>query len=290
MKKILTLTIIVVLLGLNVHSQGFFKRTFKISSSMQTYETQQEPAQFQLRINNHAKDDWLINAAVSAVFRELSSGPYTSKLVAELHRNTIIDEEQYNYQAGYQFVFMNGSGATLTPYIIGNLKYVRDRVEDNHSFVATVNLLGYLHTSSLSLGRQKHFDNDKFTYTISPAVEFQYQNFFASEADPGSIFRPMVIVSASLAKNWANIPGKISPAKMVEVSFNSTFRSAVINSTTNSEKYTKLFKAGINYFLYFDAQKESSPVSIGASYNLGSDPLNGLKDQKFWQLALQIKI
>lgn len=288
-KVIITATLMAILVVQYSHAQD--KSVFKaisVSASMQTYESQQEPAQFQFTLPHEGSSSWLLNAAASVGLKPLSKGTLTSKFVAEFHRNTLIDDEQYNYQAGYQFEIMDGDGSKLTPYITGNVKYVRDQIADKHSLAASVNALPYYHPDKgFVLGSPGYFNSENFTYVVAPSIEFQYQEYFASATHSGSILRPIVNLSNSLAFNKE---AKYAPLKLLELTFNYVWRYALINSTANEEGRTSLLKTGLNYYLYSGATGKSSPVSLGINYNQGSDPLNGLLKQRYWLFSLQVKI
>jgi hypothetical protein len=140
-----------------------------------------------------------------------------------------------------------------------------------------------------NFGRPAYIDSEKYTYQLGPYAEVQYQQFFASGAKiSGAIIRPMIDFSASFARNRKKKGTKIArPPKLVEIAFDYVNRYAIVNSTGSKEGYTKLFKAGLNYYIL---STPGSSVAFGMNYNLGSDPLNGLKEQRFWQFALQVQL
>ncbi|MDB5136390.1 MAG: hypothetical protein JWP37_2993 [Mucilaginibacter sp.] len=281
---------------------------FQLRQSFQTSDLQQSPAMLQLTIPGTGKSNWLVDAGASVTLSRLSSGPFTSKLVAEFHRNTLVDSQQYNYQAGYNFSWFKRNGNHVTPVWTGNLKYIRDRVDSSNSLAATLNFSLYRSKNKgFDLGRPGYLSNEKYTYQLTPSVEAQYQQLMTSDKQAtGSILRPLVDLSASFAWNKKKKDDSVTickevdgvlkkvkikkleaPQKLLEFAFDYINRYAAVNNTGNGERYTKLLKTGISYYLL---STSTSSVSLGASYNLGSDPLNGLKDQRFWQFSLQLQL
>lgn len=276
-------------------SEPFFKN-FQLRQSFQTADQQQSPAQLQFTLPGDGKNSWLVDAAVSLSVAPLSSGPFTSKIIAEYHRNTIVDAPVYNYQAGYSFNYLQRGTNNLRLLLTGNVKYINNLADTNRSFAITLNFAGYRNAlHGLNWDHPFYLDNKKYTYQFSPYLEAQYQQLSANGAGKsGSIFRPVADLSGSFAINKQTVSTgdhkKVklaAPSKLIELAVDYTNRYAVINSTGNGEGFTKLFKAGLNYYFISNS---SSSVSMGASYNQGSDPLNGLKDQRFWQFSLQVQL
>jgi len=73
--------------------------------------------------------------------------------------------------------------------------------------------------------------------------------------------------------------------KSIEFFINYSGRYDILNSTENREYYTHLLKTGIDYYLLNDPLD----VTIGISFNRGSNPLQGLKNQQFWLFTLSIQ-
>ena len=271
-------------------NQPFF-RGFQLRQSFQTADFQQCPAQIQFTLPGNGKDSWLINAGISTGIAPLSSSDITAKVVAEYHRNTILDAPQNNYQIGYNMQYLQEGDDNLRLLLTSNVKYIRDVIDSTHSLAITLNLAGYRNGKhGLDWDHPGYLSDGKYTYQFSPYLEAQYQQFFVSgKQHAGSIVRPLADLSASIAINKPKLKSKklTAPTKLIELTVDYTNRYAIVNTTDNGEKFTKLFKAGLNYYFINTGSKS---ISFGASYNQGSDPLNGLKDQKFWQFSLQVQI
>lgn len=270
-------------------NQAPFFSKFQLRQSFQCPEMQQSPALLELTIPSAGSPNWLVDAAAGITLGRLSTSSFTSKLIAEFHRNTLVDSLQYNYQVGYNFSWFNSkNGNQFTPVWTGNLKYIRDVADSSHSIAATLNFTLYRSgRDRFNLARPAYIDHEKFTYQFTPSIEAQYQQILIStQQTTGAIVRPLLDLSSSFAINKKKEKGK-APPKLVELSVNYINRYAIVNSTGNGEGYSKLFNAGLSYYLL---NTSSASVSLGGSYNLGSDPLNGLKDQRFWQFCLQMQM
>jgi hypothetical protein len=273
-----------------IASAPFFSG-FQLRQSFQTPDQQLNPALVQLTIPGNGRDNWLVDAGISVTLGQLSQGSFTSKLVGEFHRNTLVDSQQYNYQLGYNFSIQHSKGNDHTvPVWTGNVKYIRDIVDSGHSVAASLNLALYRTSRTTTcIGRPGYSSDYKYTYQLNPSLEVQYQQVLASDKSAtGAIIRPLLDLAASFAINKPMDPkAKIkTPSKLIEVSLDYDNRYAVVNSTKDGEGFSKLMKAGLSYYFF---STTSSSASVGASYNLGSDPLNGLKDQRFFLFALQVQ-
>ncbi|GAA3974864.1 hypothetical protein GCM10022210_26580 [Mucilaginibacter dorajii] len=261
---------------------------FQLRQSFQDATAKESPAQLMLTIPSSGGSSWLVDAGVAARVVPLSGVNSVSNLVGEFHRNTLISNPQYNWQLGFNYAYLHTKpDGQFALSWTANAKYVRDVIDTAHS-VATTLSIGFYRTGKdyLNFGRPRSFDNQKMTYQIDPSVQVQYQQYFGNDLHTGGIVRPLVSLAASLAWNSARTKG-LAASKKFELAASYTNRYAAANNTGNGERYTKLLSTGINYYFINSA---SSTVSVGASYNLGSDPLNGLKDQNFLQFAFQVQI
>jgi hypothetical protein len=272
----------------STNNQALF-RGFQLRQSFQTADVQQSPAQLQLTLPGNGKDSWLVNAGLSAGIAPLTSSDVTSKLVAEYHRNTILTSPQNNYQIGYNLQYLQNGDTNLRLLLTGNIKYIQNVIDSTHSLAVTLNLAGYRNgKNGLDWDHPGYLSDGKYTYQFSPYFEAQYQQFFAGgKQSAGSVLRPLADLSGSFAINKPKTKKIVAPTKQFELTVDYTNRYAIVNTTNNREEFTKLFKAGLNYYFLNTGSKS---ISFGANYNQGSDPLNGLKDQKFWQFCLQIQL
>jgi len=73
-------------------------------------------------------------------------------------------------------------------------------------------------------------------------------------------------------------------AKLLELSFSYTGRSAFIHHNSNFESYIPLFTAGINVF-----PLNNDNFSFGLSYNNGANPIDATPKQSFWLFSITFK-
>lgn len=272
-------------------------KDLQIRQTFETTDGKFSPAQIQISIPDNGKSNYLIDAGLALKLDFLKLKSITSYITGEYHYNTLINLPQNNYQFGYNLRWFERSdnpNRNWRNIIIGNLKYIRDQVYSTNSFAAIANWTLYNKSrTGLQLNHPgylaKGTDNFHYTYNLTPYLGAQYQQFFNSTVfHSGSIARALVNVSGAIAlnKKYDADASIKQPQKNIEFFADFIARYAMIN-TTNPERYTKRFKSGINYY-FINTPKVS--VSIGGNYNLGSDPLHGLKDQQYWQIAFQLQI
>jgi hypothetical protein len=298
MKKIY-LILILLFAGLHSYAQTELDTIFRSLQIRQTFETtdgKEAPAQLQVNLPSGGKGNYLIDAGASLKIDFLSWKSITSSVIAEFHRNTLITAPQNNYEFGYKLRWFERS-RNKTQYwrniIVVNLKYVRNQIYTTNAFATTINWTWYnKKRTGIQLNRPVYLSNYKYTYNLNPYIGSQYQQLFESSptTNSGSIVRILGNLSGSIAinKKYDTSKGiKSNPPKNIELFADFTARDAFVNSTHNNEGYTKLFKTGLNYYFI---NTPNVSVSLGGNYNLGSDPLNGLKPQQYWLIAFQVQI
>ncbi len=256
-----------------------------IGQSMETAEQTKEPAQFQLTLPKKDSASWLTNIGLSY---KLGSNSHSllSKLTTEYHRNTVIDKKQNNLMLGYSYTWqfdkkVNNKNVWFS---VGDLKYVYDGIEIKNSFAANI-LLTFSNDDSrfLHWNANKYYGGVKRSIFLSLFGGLQIQDVFNAKSDSakGLILRPTF--TSSLIYDFNDIK---DTSTNVRLSISYTGRKDAINNTKNlDEGYTQLLKAGLEVFLL----KKPLKISIGASFNYGSDPLKGLKDQQFWLLSFNFQ-
>lgn len=274
-------------------------QNLEIRQTFETTDGKSAPAQLQLNFPSKGKGSYLVDAGLLLKLNFLSFSSVTSAITGEFHRNTLIDQQQHNYQFGYNFRWFQRSARQggLRNIITANLKYDRDVADTVSSFVTTLNWTWYnKNRHGLQLNKPGYLgprnNKYKYTYNLTPYTGAEYQQFFAANAATraGGIVRAVANLSAAIAVNKKyDIAHGITgpPQKAIEWYAGYTARYAAVNSTGNGEGYSKLFKTGLNYYFI---NSPAASVSLGGSYNLGSNPLCGLKPQQYWLVAFQLEI
>jgi len=267
---------------------GFWDRV-RISESMETAEQKEKPAQFQVTIPKDGSASWMFNTGISYA---LSSNLTTSvqKISAEYHRNTLTDKEQNNFQAGYALTQLLSKNADNGLYLNADAQYAYDGVDIKNSVASSLLLTWYKDASEkgLSFNALNFFDASSLFLSGFGGVQLQ-GIFDAKDAgSKGFIVRPLYVLAVQYNINKKDSSNKkdstkfSAPKAALRFSVDYTGRVDAINSTSYREHYTQQLKVGADYFLTYEPVK----VSIGASYNYGSDPFKGLKQQQYWLLSL----
>lgn len=260
---------------------------FQLRQSFQDATGKENPAHLLLSLPSSGRSNWLVDAGISTRFAPLSGRHGLFSMVGEFHRNTLIDSVQYNWQLGLNYAYLHPKApGKFALSWTANLKYVRDVVDTTHSIATTLSLGFYRSGKNFNLGRPAYSADFKHTYQIDPSVQVHYQQYLGNDTHSGAIVRPLLDLAVSYSWNGERLAGH-NPPKKFEIAFDYANRYAVLNKTGNGERYSKLLRTGVNYYFL---NTKSSTVSIGTSYNRGSDPLNGLKDQNFLQFAFQVQI
>ncbi len=282
--KYIFLIILSVLLCGTLYAQvkvGFWKR-LSISQSMETAETKEEPAQIQFTLPEKEATSWLLNMGLSY---SVLKGSFNAKLklTTEYHRNTLTDSKQDNLSVGFKYYRSLGPDAGSTLFLTVDPKYVYDAITAKSSIAGNL-LFTYYNDKP---GRF-HFNSNNFSgktgFKPSLYAGVQWQDVIKSPNDSGTgfIMRPMITTSMyyDIIADTSARPRK----PVVRFSLDYTGRVDAVNQTLFKENYTDLLKIGVEWFLTYKPLR----VSLGASFNNGSDPVKGLAKQQYWLLSFNI--
>lgn len=102
-----------------------------------------------------------------------------------------------------------------------------------------------------------------------------------NEAGEGLLLRPVFTLSA-----YFDIVRKktLTPDPLLRIAVDYTGRTDLVNSTDIHEGYTQLWQSGLEWFLVDKPVR----ISLGGSFNYGSDPLRGLAKQQYWLVSLNL--
>ncbi len=247
---------------------------------METAEFKEMPAQFQLTVPKGDSSSWLVNVGVSMNLSSTSSR-WISSLIAEYHRNTLTAVEQHNVQAAYGFSGLIKRGAKIAWFLNGNAGYTYDEISRSHSLAG--NFLFTFMGERGPINTYAFASDTSSRFYIAPFLGFQVQQAMQAynEAGEGLLLRPLFTLSA-----YFDIVRKktLTPDPLLRVSVDYTGRTDLVNSTDMSEGYTQLLQSGLEWFLVDKPVR----VSLGASFNYGSDPLRGLAKQQYWLVSFNL--
>jgi hypothetical protein len=232
-------------------------------------------------------NSWLVDAGLAYTVKQTST--FTGKITTEFHKNNLVDKEQENLSGGFSGVWLQ-KNVKLQQLVTTGAKYVRDWQNQSHALAITGNY-SFVKTTpvGLRLNAPGYLDKNRFTYLLTPYAGFEYQQIIQTKTgtQTGAILRGIINASAAFAINRRNTgPGLVAPHKFIEAVIDYTGRYAAVNKTGNGEDNTFMLKAGANLYLIDD---NDTQVSVGAKLNNGSNPLQGLKNQRFWQLAINVQ-
>jgi len=151
----------------------------EIRQSFGTTESKKEPAVFQFTIPEKGKNSYLIDGAIAVKVgkeRKFGKGKLNMKFAGEYHRNTLIDEEQNNWQLGLSSnirsaVKQRGNVFRQT-YYNPTLKYSNDRIDSSESFIVTSDINFFKTGGRINLNTYTYSNNKRTVHLLSVAPGF----------------------------------------------------------------------------------------------------------------------
>jgi hypothetical protein len=281
--------------------KGFFDRVFErmeLRESFGSAATRNDPVRLHFTLPKDDEASYAIDGALGLPFFDVllsSRLNLTGKIIGEYHRNTLLDEEQFNWQAGFSTTLRTrihrNANNTYTQWLFTpTFKYSRNVLDTSNSVSYTMDIIPFrTGEKGVNLNTYTIRGNRSIIalVSINPAFEFQHHYSAAQNSNNGNILRPILKSQYSLGGNKKRFPTTrmVEPIKTWEASVDYTIRYALINSTQNSEKFTSLLETGVDYYF------TTAPISVafGISFNYGSDPLQGLNKQQFWLATISIQ-
>lgn len=259
----------------------WFNNNVHVANSMQTLDLSERPAAFQITLPKSRAPSYLINLGIAVVLDRHTQVNFVSDLNAEYHRNTMTDAEQNSFSAGYGFKWLFVRAATTDYFMTGDMQYVYDGEHIVNSLAGTFLFTLFRDGKKMNWNTHNFRLNNRFSYEFAPFAGVQMQDAFKSRQKnaEGFILRPLFRVHGLLALHKKEGPPF---DKILALYCDYTGRTDLINSAPTRERYSQLLHAGINYYLAYSPFE----VSVGTSYNSGSDPLNGLAKQRYWQISV----
>lgn len=280
-------------------SMSRFFEALELRQSFGSAGTRNAPVRFQLTIPKHEETSYLIDGGLGIPVVNFKIGEALTmdgKLVGEYHRNTLIDEEQHNWQTGLSGTLRTNIKRNRAEtkfsqwYFTPTLKFSRNLRDTASAVLFNMDAIPFRSgDKGLNLNTYTIRGNRKLIQllAINPGVEFQYNVSAQNQRDEGTVLRPLLKFQYLLAGNRL----KESPIEMIvpdktwEATLDYTARYAVVNSTAMEEEFTQLLKAGVDYYLLTRPLR----ISFGVSFNYGSDPAQGLKKQHFYLATFSLQ-
>lgn len=299
-------------LSLQVYSQkeddkSSFLDHIEIKKSFDNKTDKDKPALASFTIPAGAKDYFTINSAVAYRVQKLKAGKFPSKTKIDIfvayNRNNQLEKEQYNYKGGLaiekKFVF----GSAVPPRVDKNgfardlfllwaswsNEYIRDRIDSTGSLASLFYLSPWFSMGDkFKVGKPvgSGSGNIRTYLKLMPGIEYQNVIDVPSGGEKGSLTRLFFSATYDWFLRWRKKPGDNGSewVNLFELSAGYTYRNDFYNSTKTREGYLPLvsFTAALYPF-------RNDNISVGAEYLHGSDPVNGIDKQEYWQFVFKFK-
>lgn len=274
-----------------------FMDNITLRQSFQSKNDKAEPAIFTYTNPEDKDESWLVNAAIGYNFICSSNLVLTVDPYIEFHKNTLVDKEQENWQAGVasEWQVRDMSKKAWSPILIGAIKYNVDKVKENNS------LQGNLYFTPLFKGKGGEWEyfwipNNasnfgkfcQFVYT--PYIGFENENRTKTELETasGNIYRAYFRVTTSITF----LPFDTAEAVKgrFEFNFDWQYRDVFYENVDDlNVSFHKFITAGFSYtFLNIGEGKKTA--KIGFDYTDGDNPSKNFEDQSFYAITLKVKL
>ncbi len=255
-----------------------FLKDFKVSKSFGTTDDQAKPATLSLTKPTDTAASYLIDLAL----KHNIAGQFDAN--AELHLNSLVRSKQKNYSFGISYQIETGQGfpaAKSTPWITINGQFNRDEVLNTGAFTCDANFT-MLFTTTGAPNQYNDFGSFlAMEYDLSAGV--QYQNTFSADKESlkGTAVRPYGIFNLMLYPFNKFFNGKL------DLFSNLTYRYDVVHTNNDlTPKSHPQWSSGADYSIL---KAKTNSVQLSFAYNAGDDPMQALKGQRYYLLALKFK-
>lgn len=274
--------------------QSFFNQ-FELRQSFSSSEGKTEPVQFQMTFPKNGRNSFLVDGGIAYNFKGKNW-----KVFGEYHRNSLIEIEQHNWQAGLSAIFYSDVARNLTQttytrwFYSPTARYIRNIIDSVHSLGLNIDALPIRSgAKGLNLATNTFsFENKLIHFAmISTGAETQF-NFMAKDKGlEGFIFRPNFKTQYSIAGNKRRNPElMLEPIKTWALTVNYDFWYDLVNTTSYKERDRHFFKGALDYYLLNATQNTNNiNLTMGVSFNYGSRPQQGLKQQQFWLFTINFQ-
>lgn len=289
------LTLFLIGFALSAYSQDKFIDRFTLRQSFQSKNDKAEPAVITFTKPKDKDESWLLNAAIGYNLLKKSEVVLSLDPYFEYHKNTLIDKEQNNWQAGIASEWQSRdlSQKKWTPVFIFAVKYNEDQIKKNTSFQ------GNAYFTPLFKGKAKEakyfwipnnasdFGN-VFQFSYSPYVGFENENRIKTKEDAseGNIYRALFRITSTVSL----FPKSEKLKEKFEFNFDWQYRNNFSESVSDlTVKDHKFLTTGFNY-TFFSADEGKKSAKIGFDYTNGENPTKSFEEQSFYAVSLKIKL
>lgn len=271
----------------------------EIKKSFDSKVDKAKPAILSFTIPTGSKNYFTINGGVAYRISKLGTGPLSKKTKLDIfsvyNRNNQIKKEQNNFKAGfslekkYLFIDENLIPRNFKLEVNFSNEFNRDWIDTTNSFLSLLYVEPYFRIAEkfkFSEPVMSKSGNMLSYLKAIPGLEYQNKFDVPVSDNKGSLTRLYFAASYEWYLRWRQKPGDVNSdwVNMIELSANYTYRNDFYNNTGKKEGYLPLlvFSAALYPF-------RNDNISFGATYQKGSDPVNGIDDQEFWQFVFKFK-
>jgi hypothetical protein len=271
----------------------------EIKKSFDSKTDKAKPAILSITVPTGSKNYFTINGGVAYRISKLTTGVVSKKIKLDVfsvyNRNNQIKKIQNNFKAGFSLekkvVFNDKDLIPRNFKFQANFsnEFNRNWIDTTNSFLSLLYLEPYFRIGDkLKFGEPVMSKSGNILSYLKAIPGLEYQNKFDIPVSDtkGSLSRLFFAASYEWYLRWRQKPGDINSdwVNMIELSANYIYRNDFYNNTDKKEGYLPLlvFAAGLYPF-------HNDNISFGVTYQNGSDPINGIDDQEFWQFVFKFK-
>lgn len=270
-----------------------FLERITLRESFLSKNAKTEPAIFTWTNPENDKASWLTKAAIGYSIADNWGTNLILYPYIEFHKNTLIEEEQENFQSGFSAEWQRSLvNRKWSPVLIGALKYNRDVIKNITSFQGSIYftpLFKGIRDDQMGMfwvpNELTEFGK-AFLFTYSPYLGLENENRFRVESagDEGNIYRAFFRINSSI---WFPLTESYFQEKF-EVTFDWQYR---YNFSENVESLTaeehNYLTVGINFKIF---ESDLGSAMVGYNYIYGENPAKNFEEQTYQALTLKVKI
>ncbi len=300
MQKFLTIFFLTIASSYFCSGQGLensrtFGERLSVRKTYQSLHSRDDPAILTFTIPEEAPNSWLVQAGIAYDLVDNLESTLQIRPFAEVHRNSLVAREQFNYQAGVNIEFQNQVDIydpkdKLYHNFTGNLRFNENRIRRTSSIVSN---FYYSPTFRFIQGSPFQFKPGDFI-SIGNIIELNYLIYAGLEMDnriqvletnqEGSIIRGMGRVNAQ----FLLFPALLRERIRLDMDYQLR-RQFFITVEENLSINPYIFSGSFNYVI-LEGSKFSPSLLLGLDYTRGEDPNNNFERQAFWALSLKFTL
>ncbi len=276
-----------------------FLNKIEIKKSFDSKTDKAKPAILSFTIPTGSKNYFTINGGVAYRISRMVTGPVSKKIKLDIfsvyNRNNQIKKEQNNFKGGFslekKYLFINKKmiPKNLKLQVNFSNEFYRNWIDTTNSLLSLLYVEPYFRiTEKIKFGEPVDSKSGNVRSYLKANTGMEYQNKFNVPVSDtkGSLTRLFFSASYEWYLRWKEKPrdAKSEWVNMFELSTNFTYRNDFYNNTINREGYLPLIVFTTAFYPF-----RNNNISFGATYQKGSDPINGIDNQEFWQFVFKFK-